>query len=84
MENTPRVVALAVGFCAVMAIRAAMAGAPGRFDRDELVALAIFGVGFGVLSVILDPNLRALFRARVSVAVRPEETAVSRSQENPA
>jgi hypothetical protein len=72
LENTPRAVALAIAFLGVLALRAVAAGALDRFDRAELAALALFGLAFGVLTVLVDPGLRAMVRSAArSVRVLP-------------
>ena len=62
IENTPRVMALAIGFAAIMLARAVTASAFERFDRGELVAMALVGIGLGAAAVLLDPGLH--WRAR--------------------
>jgi hypothetical protein len=77
-ENTPRVIAFALVF---FGAAAALAGARGVFallSGEELAALAIFAVGFALLTYLQDRGVRALvdrafgaLRLRSTVARSP-------------
>lgn len=60
LENTPRVLAVAVAFFGGLAFLAHALGIFERFDRIELAALALFALGFAALTAAVDPGVRAL------------------------
>ena len=60
LENTPRVVAVAVAFFGGLALLGHALGAFERFDASELAALALFAVLFAALTAALDPGVRGL------------------------
>jgi hypothetical protein len=74
LENTPRVVAVAIGFFGGLALLGFALGAFDRFDRGELAALALFAIAYTGLTAALDPGVRALLRS-VSVRRAPARKA---------
>jgi hypothetical protein len=62
LENTPRVIALAIAFFGGLALLGYAGGTFDRFDGAEIAALALFALAFGALTVALDPGVRALLR----------------------
>jgi hypothetical protein len=62
LENTPRVIAVAVAFFGGLAFLGYALGTFDRFDRIELAGLALFALGFAALTAALDPGVRALLR----------------------
>lgn len=62
IENTPRVIALAVAFFGGLAALAHFNGVFERLGAELVVALALFAAAFGLLTGWLDPGVRALVR----------------------
>jgi uncharacterized membrane protein (DUF4010 family) len=66
LENTPRVIAVALVFFGGLALLGYSVGAFDRFDRAEVAALALFAVFFAGLTAALDPGVRAFLRGTFS------------------
>jgi hypothetical protein len=62
LENTPRVVAVAVVFFGGLALVGYALGVFERFEAAELAALGVFALGFAALTAFLDPGVRELLR----------------------
>lgn len=66
LENTPRVLVLAIAFFGGMAALACLFGTFDRFDRVELAALALFALVFAALTAVLDPGVRSLVQRAIA------------------
>ena len=65
IENTPRVVAVAIAFFGGLTLAGIASGAFERFDRGEIALLALFAMGYVVLTAVLDPGVRGMVGAGV-------------------
>jgi hypothetical protein len=77
-ENTPRVIAIAVGLTLVGAALAAAEGLFAKFAGDELALLAIFALAFAVLTYRLDYRVRSAIRGWLGLERRRAERRSSR------
>ena len=62
LENTPRVIAVALGLTLVGMALAAADGLFAKFAGDELALLAIFAIAFALLTYLMDYRVRSTIR----------------------
>ena len=77
-ENTPRVIATAIGFFGAAAALGWMSGVFALLSDDELAALAVFVAAFALLTYLQDRGVRAVVN-RALVALRFRSAAPARS-----
>lgn len=58
-ENTPRVIGLAIAFFGLFAAIGFASGLHEKLASEELIALALFAVGYTALTLWLDRGVRA-------------------------
>jgi len=77
-ENTPRVIATAIGFFGAAAALGWMSGVFTLLSDEELAALAIFAAAFALLTYFEDRGVRAAVN-RAFAALRFRSAAPARS-----
>jgi len=63
IENTPRVITLTLAIWALSVAAGSVAGVFGKLPLEEVVAIGVFGFGFGLASAYLDEGIRKLIVA---------------------
>jgi hypothetical protein len=61
-ENTPRVIAVAIGLTLAGAALGAADGLFSKFAGDELALLGIFAIAFALLTYLMDYRVRSVIR----------------------